>query len=55
MHLNALLYEHWLYLPSVGLFLGVTQKIASMLPTARTCAGGAAVALGVALIFGAPT
>jgi len=53
--INSLFYEHWMYLPTVGLFLGVAQTVAVTLQNTRARIGAAAGGCLVALIFGTMT
>ena len=50
--INAVFYEHWMYLPSAGLFLGVGETIAGRLSSAPLRPTVGATALLVALVFG---
>ena len=52
---NALFCEHWLYLPSAGLFLGLAQTLESALRAPKTRILAAVVATLAVLIFGTLT
>jgi tetratricopeptide (TPR) repeat protein len=52
---NALLYEHWMYLPSIGLFLGMAQAIAVTLENDRTRVRVVGAGCVVALALGVMT
>ena len=49
------LFEHWIYLPAVGLFLGLSQTVAAWLSNKRALAATAGVVIVAALMLGART
>jgi tetratricopeptide (TPR) repeat protein len=53
--INRILYEHWMYLPAIGLFLGIAQTLASIGANPRFRYAGVGVALAIALVFGCLT
>jgi protein O-mannosyl-transferase len=52
---NSLFYEHWMYLPTVGLLLGVAQTISVTLENTRVRISAAVGGCFVALILGGMT
>ena len=54
---NAFFLEHWMYLPSAGLFLGIGQTLANVIPHSSRTMSRTTVAttLGVALALGTAT
>jgi tetratricopeptide (TPR) repeat protein len=53
--LNSMLLEHWLYMPSAGLFLGIAESLSSLRPKHAHKIGATLIALGLALILGVLT
>jgi protein O-mannosyl-transferase len=55
MPINGIFMEHWMYLPALGLFLGVGESVAQALHTKRRQLAAATAALVFAAMFGVVT